>query len=223
MNLRTSAQPRCWAIPKSFIKNNWHSGTYYFIIQRTLPNFQSVPLSHTTQLLWLLRHVNEIQIGVSQKEKVGCLGKPWRFKKGISNQNVCSTTCCISNIGHISDRFKLLFSECHHGILRPNNLLKYILWNSYNSRFHEELLLPKISKHSESFADHLLGGIILCLISYLKYYFMSHTYLKWHHWPETTCKKCFNWVTYKKTFRNFRNVLQTFGNNSPSWKRLIFS
>ena len=50
---------------------------------------------------------------------------------------------------------------------------------------------------------------------------MNQIYLKWHRWPETICKKV--WIEWpiSKTFRNFQNILKSFGEKSPSWKRLL--
>ena len=140
-----------------------------------------------------------------------------RVVAGLQRTNSCyvlrtGTTCVGSNAEDVNVTqmqwvcFYLMKSRCLFIIIAV---------------FTKDYCFRKFSKHSESFADHLVGDIILCASSNLKYNCMNRSCLKWHDWPETMCQNVIIEWPITKTFRNFRNLSRSFGNNSPSWKWLI--
>ena len=72
--------------------------------------------------------------------------------------------------------------------------------------FTKDYCFRIFSKHSESFADYLVGDIILCASSNLKHNCMNWSYLKCHHWSETMCKNVIIEWPITETFGIFRKV-----------------
>ena len=85
--------------------------------------------------------------------------------------------------------------------------------------FSPRSLFPKDSESFRKFWNHLVDFIILHGILDQKYNISGEKYLKWHYWTKTMCKNCIIDRPIAETFRNFWNVLESFGNHNPSWKR----
>ena len=87
--------------------------------------------------------------------------------------------------------------------------------------FTKNQCFRKIPKDSESFGIIRLTSLFYRGFGTRNTILRKKNCLKWHYRTETICKHFIIERPIAESFRNFWNVLETFGNQNPSWKRPI--